>query len=308
MAKSMTKVKILIPIFEDFSCISILYKKLKKILSSYNLSFLVIDDGSYNELEIKRELELNPDLEFLTLSQNLGHQRSIAIGLCHLSDSSDFDFVLIMDGDGEDNPMDAAKLLNYFTENAPNKILFARRDVRSEPTLFKIGYFFYRSIFRILTGKNIKFGNFSVVPKKILGRLTGVPELWNHYASSILYAKIPILEISTERSGRIHGRPKMNLNSLLLHGFSSIATFYETLLLRLFILFSLILVITFSGNCFLTFKFNQNFIETINPGIFFVISFLSWLNVGLLLLFKLSLRATRPCIPKTFWHHFINKK
>jgi len=298
------RIHILIPIFEDFSCISILYKRLKNTLSDHILQFIIIDDGSYNELEIKSKLESHEDIEFLTLSQNIGHQRSIAIGLCYLSENKKFDFVLIMDGDGEDNPNDAVKLVNHAAKDEEDKIIFARRDVRSEPTTFKIGYFVYRLLFRILTGKNIKFGNFSLIPYGLINRIVGIPEIWNHYASSILIAGIPRSEISTKRSGRIHGRPKMNLQSLLLHGLSAISVFGDILLLRVLSLFSTLLLVCCVFNLYIMVFQQPNFFFIIMLWMLFCFTSLFSFGVLLLLLVKLSLRSNRPCIPKTFWKNF----
>ena len=78
----------------------------------------------------------------------------------------------------------------------------------------------------------------------MLDRITGIEEIWNHYAASIVYAKIPYIEVPSTRSGRIHGRPKMNLVSLILHGLSAISIFHQTVFLRLLIISLMFLIIT----------------------------------------------------------------
>lgn len=305
MVNKNTFIYVLIPIFEDFACLPILLNKIKNSLSNIaDYRVLVIDDGSYNGLHDKLLLNKDSSLEILTLSKNVGHQRSIAIGLCYLDRNKDFDYILVMDGDGEDNPQDAINLIRTAEASTEDKVIFARRDTRSEPFSFKIGYLLYRLFFRILTGDKIKFGNFSLVPRSLVDRLTGIPDIWNHYAASILSSKIPYEEISSKRSGRIHGRPKMNLTNLILHGMSAFSVFLQIILFRLFLLVSIV------NACGLTLLFieslgvlNINKFANITSIIFLMtnLMFISFIS----LLFVLSNRSLAPCIPKTFWHHFI---
>lgn len=49
-------------------------------------------------------------MRLLVLRRNLGHQRAIAVGLCHADAKLDFDSILLMDADGEDAPEDAVRL------------------------------------------------------------------------------------------------------------------------------------------------------------------------------------------------------
>lgn len=40
----------------------------------------------------------------LRLRRKLGHQRAIAVGLCHVAESVDANTITVMDGDGQDAP------------------------------------------------------------------------------------------------------------------------------------------------------------------------------------------------------------
>lgn len=296
---------VLIPVFEDFACLPILSNKIRNSLSTISdYKILIIDDGSYKGLPEKLALNDDSSFEILTLSQNVGHQRSIAIGLCYLGKNKDFDYILVMDGDGEDNPQDATNLIIAAEALNEERVVFARRDTRSEPFLFKIGYLLYRLLFRVLTGEKIKFGNFSLVPHSLINRLTGIPDIWNHYAASILSSKIPHEEISSQRSGRIHGRPKMNLTNLILHGMSAFSVFLQIILFRLFLFISIInasgLVLLFLEGLGLL---NINKLVNITPIIFILTPLMLISFISLLLV--LAQRSLSPCIPKSFWHHFI---
>ena len=306
MPKNKQKICILIPVFEDFECLPLLEEKIQHHLShisDYNI--LVIDDGSFNGLDKKLGIENNNRIKILTLSQNVGHQRSITIGLCYIREHCDYDQILIMDGDGEDNPADAVKLILESEKHSEPTIYFARRDTRSEPISFKLGYLLYRVLFRVLTGKNIKFGNFSLVPNKMLDRITGIQEIWNHYAASIVFAKIPYIEVPSSRSGRINGRPKMNFTSLILHGLSAISIFHQTVFLRLLIVSLMSLIMTLA--ILMMIKLSSIHVDityliiSAYIGLFFVLfNFTA-------IIFSLNARNKAPSIPRRYWEHFIKK-
>ena len=300
------KICILIPVFEDFECLPILEEKIKQHLSpviDYNI--LIIDDGSFKGLDKKLSIEDNRRIKILTLSQNVGHQRSITIGLCYIREHCDCDQILIMDGDGEDNPADAVKLISASQKHSEPTIYFARRDTRSEPISFKFGYLLYRVLFRVLTGKNIKFGNFSLVPKKMLDRITGIQEIWNHYAASIVFAKIPYIEVPSSRSGRIHGRPKMNFSSLILHGLSAISIFQQTVFLRLLIVSLMSLIISLAIVFIISIASLHLDITYFIFSVFICLFFVLFNFTAII--FSLKSRNKAPCIPRQFWAHFIKK-
>ncbi len=204
------------------------------------LHVLVVDDGS---------TEARPDwssanwrtvasYRLLVLRRNLGHQRAIAVGLCHADAKLDFDSILLMDADGEDAPEDAVRLLDRAYELDGESIVFAARAKRSERLSFRIGYFLYRTLHKLLTGENTNVGNFSVVPRARVGALVTNPHLWSHYAACILASTTPHTSIPTARRKRLDGISKMNSASLVTHGLAAIAVFGETVGTRLF-LFSL---------------------------------------------------------------------
>jgi polyisoprenyl-phosphate glycosyltransferase len=300
MIKSLNIV-ILIPVFDDFICLPLLLKKVSETFNSdIGFRFLIIDDGSFHDFDEKIALKKEYDIKILTLKHNVGHQRSITIGLCSLLNEDDYDYVLVMDGDGEDNPKDATRLIQTAEGSTQNKIIFARRDVRSEPILFKLGYFSYRLLFRVLTGKNIKFGNFSLIPKQLISRITGIPQIWNHYAASILASRIPYEEVSSVRSTRIVGRSKMNLFSLIVHGLSAISVFLDLINIRLFIALSILLIpVTTFGLINLIHPPDSTFIVQLSLYLMFTLNMAWFLTfyVNIILLHK---RKNAPCIPSDF--------
>ena len=235
--KEMKKIYCVTPIFNDWKSFAILLANLNELqklhLPNYLISVVGINDGSTEEKEIAFE-QTAVTVNILNLKINIGHQRAIAVGLQYVyNEISDCDYVVVLDSDGEDNPFDIPTLLKKASTNFDRKIIFAQRKKRQESLAFKIGYFFYRYLFYFLTGQKISFGNFSLIPKKLLSKVIHQNNIWNHYSGGIIQSKIPFDKVLIDRGKRYSGVSKMNMNSLIIHGLSSIAVYFDFLSLRI---------------------------------------------------------------------------
>lgn len=144
-----------------------------------------------------------------------------------------------MDCDGEDQVSDIKAL----SDAAQEKLIFASRSKRGESILFKSLYYIYKLFFKLLTGHSISFGNFSCIPNKLVHSLALNPNIWNHYSASVIKSKLPFDSIPTTRGKRYSGKSKMNIRSLIIHGFSSISIFTDIIIANIFILILLLTLI-----------------------------------------------------------------
>jgi hypothetical protein len=101
--------------------------------------------------------------------------------------------------------------------------VFAQRARRSEGAPFVFFYVLYRALYALLVGREIRFGNFSVIPREQLSRVVVLSEIWNHYAAGIHKARLPFRDVPTRRAKRAAGKSRMNISALLMHGLSAIA-------------------------------------------------------------------------------------
>lgn len=237
MMKLIKKVYCLTPVYNDWESFKILINHIEKIqveiASNYTLSIVVINDGS-TETPFFDINDSVIDIKIINLKINIGHQRAIAVGLQYVyNEITDYDYLVVMDGDGEDKPKDIPLLLEKCLEEKSSKIIFAQRKKRQESLLFKMGYFFYKNLFQFLTGQKINFGNFSVIPKKLLSKVVHQNNIWNHYSGGIIQSKIPFDKVLLDRGKRYQGVSKMNFNNLIIHGLSSIAVYFDFLSLRI---------------------------------------------------------------------------
>jgi hypothetical protein len=228
---------ILIPIYEDWEAVALLIAQIDGVASQLPLPVrvLIVDDGSTTP-PTPGFLALAPkhllSIDVLTLRRNLGHQRALAIGLCHVEKLAP-SAVVVMDGDGEDAPSDIPRLYEEYLRHQGRSAVFAERLRRSEGVVFAAFYHLFRLVHWLLTGVRVRMGNFSLVPFGLLHRLVVVSELWNHYCASFLKARLPYATVPTTRAVRLAGRSRMNFVALVTHGLSGMSVFSDRIGVRL---------------------------------------------------------------------------
>ena len=227
------KIKILIPIYNDWRSVFELLKQIDTQISdiSDEISILIVNDGSNEEKENIPELKYIKSVKILNMKQNQGHARCNAVGLKYLYENDEFDYVIPMDGDGEDRP-EEIKLLLEKSKDYPNDIITANRIKRSESFLFKICYEIHKIITLIFTGQSIKFGNFSLLPKKFVKKMIDEKATWNSFSGSLCKVSNVRKSIPSIRGIRYFGPSKMSYVNLLKHSLSIISVFRITVLIR----------------------------------------------------------------------------
>jgi glycosyltransferase involved in cell wall biosynthesis len=230
--------EVLIPIFNDWVSVEEVIKGLDRAFAASpdSVAVLLVDDGSTTPPpQAFGPCAKVGEISVLKLKKNVGNQRAIAVGLCYIAEKIKCDAVLIMDGDGQDVPADAARLVERMKQLAGPTAVFAERTRRSESLAFRFSYGVYKLLHLISTGLGIHVGNFSVLPAAYLDRLAIEPMLWNHYAASVMRARVPIDRLPTHRGARIQGESRLNFVGLVVHGLSALACYGEIIGVRLII-------------------------------------------------------------------------
>ena len=178
------------------------------------------------------------------MKQNRGHARCNAAGLKYLTEKEDFDYIILMDGDGEDRPEELNLLFNKSNE-IPLKTITANRIKRSEGYFFKSLYEFHKILTFIFTGRLVRFGNYSCLPKKDAVRLVKEASIWSSFSGSLTKVILDRVSIPSIRGSRYYGPSQMNLFNLLVHSFSIMAVFKTAVLIRslLFLVFYLFFIV-----------------------------------------------------------------
>ena len=240
---SCDKLTIITPVFNDWRCLTRLSLELRDALAFVRQkSLVIVNDGSisaYDKHVSNEVLNSYESVKVINLGCNVGHQRAIAIGLSHTVSENQLGMVLVIDSDGEDMPVDAGILVKTLLENKES-IVVSKRSKRSENKRFKASYLIYKTIFIMLTGKKIDFGNFSAFYMQSASRLAYMPDLWNHFPATILKSRLPIIKVSTTRGHRFEGYSRMNFIALVNHGLASISVLIDIAFARM-LLFAIVI-------------------------------------------------------------------
>ena len=240
------KIKILIPVYNDWQSVSKLVDDINSLSidRKFEISIIIVNDASnHDRQEEDKNLENIQSIKILNMKINQGHSRCIATGLKYIYEKEDFDYVIPMDGDGEDRPQEIKEFLNQI-ENSNNKTLIGVRIKRSESTMFKICYQFHKLITLTFTGKLIKFGNYTCLPKKTVEKLINEKATWNSFSGSLTKIEKDLLSVPSIRGERYFGPSKMSFFNLLKHSLSIISVFKKTVLIRsaLFIIVYILMI------------------------------------------------------------------
>jgi len=230
----MNKIKILIPIYNDWQSVLQLIKNINSKVSTLNGEFSIIiinDSSTENRPEILVELNNLKSVQIINMKKNKGHARCNAAGLKYINEKEDFDCVIPMDGDGEDRPEELSLLIEKIREY-PDKVVTANRVKRSEGFIFKFCYLAHKYLTLIFTGHSIKYGNYTCLPKSVVNKMTNEPATWSSFSGSLAKTVKDKKFISSERGTRYFGPSKMSFINLLKHSLSIIAVFKTTLLIR----------------------------------------------------------------------------
>jgi len=244
------RVAIITPVFNDWISFYKLVKEIDKALAGLSIEVMIIpvDDGStqpYQEgLFMEEKYRVIRHIEIIHLARNTGHQRAIAIGLSYLESKHKADHIIVMDADGEDRPTDIKALLDRQTTN---EIIFAKRGRRKEGSIFQVFNQIYRLLFMILTGKQIPFGNFCIIPGNLLRQVVYLPEIWSHFAAGVLRSGLPQSVVTFNRGERYQGKSKMNFSGLVMHGLSAFSVYTDILSVRMMLLTLIVILATLIG-------------------------------------------------------------
>jgi len=228
------KIKILISIYNDWQSV---FKLLENIDSEIKgledeASVIIVNDAS---TEQKPEININlnniKSVQVINMKENRGHARCNAAGLKYINEKEDFDYVIPMDGDGEDRP-EEIKLLIKKAKDYPDTVITANRVKRSEGFIFKSCYLIHKYLTYIFTGQSIKFGNYTCLPKFAADKMSKEAATWSSFSGSLSKIAKERKSVPSIRGLRYFEPSKMNFFSLLKHSLSIIAVFKNTVLIR----------------------------------------------------------------------------
>ena len=267
------KIKILIPVYNDWQSVFKLLDEINLNLANldHEISVIIINDASnHDRIEEEKNFENLHSVKILNMKINQGHTRCIATGLKYIFEKEDFDYVIPMDGDGEDRPEEINNFIDQIS-NSNEKPIVGERVKRSEDLIFKTCYQLHKLITLTFTGKSIKFGNFTCLPKSTVEKMINEKATWNSFSGSLRKIENDFITIPSIRGIRYFGPTQMSFYKLIKHSLSIISVFRNTFLIRsgIFIILYIYLI-----------KSNASIITSI-PLVFLLVAVYSISNLAL---------------------------
>ena len=239
----MKKIKILIPIFNDWKSVFRLLENIDLQISGWDteVSVLIINDASTEKKPNNSLVFKNlKSVQIINMKKNWGHARCIAAGLKYISEKEEFDHVIPMDGDGEDRPAELGAII-FEAYGHPNNVITANRIKRSDGFLFRFCYLIHKYLTFIFAGQSIKFGNYTCLPKSVVAQMIKEPATWSSFSGSLSKIATSRLSVESIRGSRYFGPSKMSFLGLIKHSLSIIAVFRTTVLIRAIIFMAIYL-------------------------------------------------------------------
>ena len=242
----MKKFKILIPVYNDWQSLSKLLNNIDNEIKyiTHEITVIIVDDASTFDRQLRIENLSNIiAIKILSMKENRGHARCIAAGLKYIFEKEEFDYVIPMDGDGEDRPEEIIEFIKS-SEKAPDQTIVGERIKRSEAFIFKFCYFFHKIITLVFTGHSIKFGNFTCLTKSTVEKMINEKATWNSFSGALTKVEKNKVSIPSIRGERYFGPSKMSFSNLINHSLSIISVFKNTVLIRsaLFVIIYILMI------------------------------------------------------------------
>ncbi len=230
----MKKIIFLMPVYNDWDSLIKLLGEINLIIDNikdFKFESIIINDCS--SVKIKKILKPKnfENLKIINMKKNQGHARCNASGLRYIELNEIYDYVIVMDSDGEDRPVEIKDLIAKILKE-PDTSVVAKRIKRSEGPIFQILYQLHKLITFIFTGKRINFGNYSCLTKNDVKILSTKESLWSSFSGSLKKHLSNLNEVNSIRGLRYFGPSKMSLFSLVIHSISIIGVFKYIVFLR----------------------------------------------------------------------------
>jgi len=231
----MKKYIILIPVFNDWQSVFKLIENIDLQVNNETIDIVIVNDASTESFDNnpKQFSKIN-SVKIINLIKNGGHRKAIATGLKYCQENLEYDYIIPMDGDGEDRPEELKDFFNQVQETQP-EVITATRVKRSESSLFKFLYSMHKIFTHLITGKLIKFGNYTCLSKSAVSKLLSDGSVWLSYSGAVTKHFPQFSIIQSIRGERYFGPSKMSILGLILHSFRISTVFRENIFIRVVI-------------------------------------------------------------------------
>lgn len=109
----MYRISVVVPVYNESGNVKELFEEIKAVCvkENYTYEIIFVDDGSSDDT-VKQCAELKP-LKLIKFRRNFGQTAAMDAGI----KAAQYDYIVTMDGDRQNDPSDIPNMLQYMTEN-----------------------------------------------------------------------------------------------------------------------------------------------------------------------------------------------
>ena len=231
----MKKYIILIPVFNDWQSVFKLIENIDLQIRDVTIDVIIVNDASTESFDNnQKQFSKINSVKIINLIKNGGHRKAIATGLKYCHENLEYNYIIPMDGDGEDRPEELKDFFNQVQETGP-EVTTAIRIKRSESFLFKFLYVVHKIFTNLITGKLIKFGNYTCLSKSAVSKLLSDGSVWLSFSGAVTKHFPQFSTIQSIRGKRYFGPSKMSILALIFHSLRISTVFRENIFIRVVI-------------------------------------------------------------------------
>lgn len=225
----MSLLSVIVPCYNEEESVALFYSELLKNEAFFKeeeieLELLYIDDGSKDQtvLEVKKLIEQDSRVHFVSFSRNFGKEAAMFAGL----EKSKGDYVVMMDVDLQDPPALLPEMFGYLKEGY-DSVATRRVSRKGEPP---IRSFFARCFYRLMkkiSKTEIMDGarDYRLMTRQMVDAILSMKE-YNRFTKGIFgWVGFRTKWIEFENVERARGETKWNFWKLLLYSFEGITAF-----------------------------------------------------------------------------------
>ena len=231
MGEKMSKISIVVPMYNEQESLGILYKELNRVtdtLPEYEFEYLFVNDGSSDATlaEIRQLAEKDKRVRYVSFSRNFGKEAALYAGLKNATG----DYVATMDADLQDPPALLPQMIAMIEAADCDNVATRRVNRKGEPPIRSFFAKCFYKVMRHLSDIEIADGarDYRLMSRAMVDSIVSVSE-YNRFSKGIFaWVGYETKWLEFENVERSAGETKWSFWKLVRYSFDGIINFSDT--------------------------------------------------------------------------------
>ena len=231
MGEKMSKISIVVPMYNEQESLGILYKELNRVtdtLPEYEFEYLFVNDGSSDATlaEIRQLAEKDKRVRYVSFSRNFGKEAALYAGLKNATG----DYVATMDADLQDPPALLPQRIAMIEAGDCDNVATRRVNRKGEPPIRSFFAKCFYKVMRHLSHIEIADGarDYRLMSRAMVDSIVSVSE-YNRFSKGIFaWVGYETKWLEFENVERSAGETKWSFWKLVRYSFDGIINFSDT--------------------------------------------------------------------------------